>query len=72
MTMHRAADERNAKWGHIAEVTHGQLCVVVLGKLNGLRNRLSFYDEHYGTLSAIWDTIYRCDTRLNSEETYGT
>ncbi len=31
MAMHRAPTERDAKWGHLAEVTHGQLYVVVLG-----------------------------------------
>jgi hypothetical protein len=31
MAMHRTAAERDAKWSHLAEVTHGQLYVVVLG-----------------------------------------
>jgi hypothetical protein len=29
--MHRTAIERDAKWRHLAEVTHGQLYVMVLG-----------------------------------------
>lgn len=31
MVMHRTPAERDAKWSHLAEVTHGQLSVVVLG-----------------------------------------
>ncbi len=31
MVMHRTPAERDAKWNHLAEVTHGQLYVVVLG-----------------------------------------
>jgi len=31
MAMHRTATERDAKWSHLVEVTHGQLYVVVLG-----------------------------------------
>ena len=31
MAMRRTAAERDAKWSHLAEVTHGQLCVVVFG-----------------------------------------
>ena len=31
MAMHRAAAERDAKWSHLAEVTHGQLYVMVFG-----------------------------------------
>jgi hypothetical protein len=31
MVMHRTAAERDAKWSHLAEVTHGQLYVVVFG-----------------------------------------
>jgi hypothetical protein len=31
LVMHRSAAERDAKWSHLAEVSHGQLYVVVLG-----------------------------------------
>ncbi len=31
MAMRRTANERDAKWSHLAEVTHGQLYVVVFG-----------------------------------------
>jgi hypothetical protein len=31
MAMRRTAAERDAKWSHLAEVTHGQLCVVAFG-----------------------------------------
>jgi hypothetical protein len=31
MVMHRTPAERDAKWNHLAEVTRGQLYVVVLG-----------------------------------------
>ena len=31
MVMHRTPAERDAKWSHLAEVTHGQLYVVVFG-----------------------------------------
>jgi hypothetical protein len=31
MAMRRTATERDAKWSHLAEVTHGQLYVVVFG-----------------------------------------
>ncbi len=31
MTMRRTPAERDAKWSHLAEVTHGQLYVVVFG-----------------------------------------
>jgi hypothetical protein len=31
MAMRRTAAERDAKWSHLAEVTHGQLYVMVLG-----------------------------------------
>jgi len=31
MAMRRTVAERDAKWSHLAEVAHGQLCVVVLG-----------------------------------------
>ncbi len=32
MAIRRTATERNAKWSHLAEVTHGQLYVVVVGR----------------------------------------